>query len=284
MEKGRSSILFSATLLPIQYYKFLLGGDPEDYEVYAKTVFDPSQQGLFVAEDVTSKYTRRTSDEFRRIADYISRVTGQRNGNYLVFCPSHAFLEEVYAAYTTDFCKEEQECLLQPEVMNEEEREAFLSRFDTSPSDENDLFSDVIQMDVEEEEGSRSIIGFCVLGGIFSEGIDLTHDRLIGVIVVGTGLPQVCFERELLRTYFDQREMDGFDYAYRFPGMNKVLQAAGRVIRTTEDIGTITLLDERFLQSSYQRLFPREWSSYQTINLQNVSRHLRAFWTDRLSD
>ena len=284
MEKGRASVLFSATLLPIQYHKFLLGGDPEDYEVYAKTVFNPSQQGLFVAEDVTSKYTRRTPDEFRRIADYISRVTSERSGNYLVFCPSHAFLEEVYAAYMTDFCKEEQECLLQPEVMNEQEREEFLARFETGRAADADPFSEVIRMDVVEEEGSRSIIGFCVLGGIFSEGIDLTHDRLIGVIIVGTGLPQVCFERELLRTYFDDREMDGFDYAYRFPGMNKVLQAAGRVIRTTEDIGTITLLDERFLQNSYQRLFPREWEHFHTINLQNVSRLARAFWNDRLSD
>ncbi len=284
MDQGRASLLFSATLLPIQYYKFLLGGEASDYEVYAKSVFDPSRQGLFVADDVTSKYSRRTSDEFRRIAEYISRVTGQRNGNYLVFCPSHAFLEEVYSAYMTDYCKEEQECLLQPEVMNEAEREAFLSRFDIDTPPPDDLFSDLIQMDVEEEEGSRSIIGFCVLGGIFSEGIDLTHDRLIGVIVVGTGLPQVCFERELLREYFDDRGMDGFDYAYRFPGMNKVLQAAGRVIRTTEDTGTITLLDERFLQASYQRLFPREWDHFQTTNLQNVSRLVQAFWNDRLSD
>jgi Rad3-related DNA helicase len=283
MDKGRASILFSATLLPIQYYKFLLGGEEKDYEVYAKTVFDPSQQGLFVADDVTSKYTRRTSDEFRRIADYISRITSRRNGNYLVFCPSHAFLEEVYAAYMAEFCKEEQECLLQPDVMNEAEREEFLARFDTEASSgSSDLFSDVIRMDVEEEEGSRSIIGFCVLGGIFSEGIDLTHDRLIGVIVVGTGLPQVCFERELLRSYFDDRDMDGFDYAYRFPGMNKVLQAAGRVIRTTDDIGIIALLDERFLQTSYQRLFPCEWERYQTTSLQNVSRQVSSFWNDHL--
>ena len=122
------------------------------------------------------------------------------------------------------------------------------------------------------------MIGFCVLGGIFSEGIDLKNDSLIGAIIVGTGLPQVCYEREILKDYFDEHGGNGFDYAYRYPGMNKVLQAAGRVIRTAEDIGIIALLDERFLQASYLRLFPREWSDFQVVSQDNVQKNIERFW------
>ena len=121
-------------------------------------------------------------------------------------------------------------------------------------------------------------MGFCVLGGVFSEGIDLREDSLIGAIVVGTGIPQVGFEKELLKEYFDARGENGFDYAYRFPGMNKVLQAAGRVIRTQEDIGVIALLDERFLQLSYRKMFPREWEHYEVVNPERLSEKLERFW------
>ena len=117
-----------------------------------------------------------------------------------------------------------------------------------------------------------------MLGGIFSEGIDLKRDSLIGAIVVGTGLPQVCFEREILKNYFDEREENGFDYAYRFPGMNKVLQAAGRVIRTADDVGIIALLDERFVQNSYKRLFPKEWENYEVVRSENISKKIEKFW------
>ena len=128
------------------------------------------------------------------------------------------------------------------------------------------------------EAGDHSIIGFCVLGGIFGEGIDLKHDRLIGSMIVGTGLPQVCHERDIIMHYFDDEGESGFDYAYRYPGMNKVLQAAGRVIRTTEDEGVIALLDERFLQGEYLRLFPREWNDYSVTNHQNVLNEVQEFW------
>ena len=125
---------------------------------------------------------------------------------------------------------------------------------------------------------SRSLLGFCVLGGIFSEGIDLKQDRLIGAVIVGTGLPQVCNEREIIRRYFDKQSENGFDYAYQYPGMNKVLQAAGRVIRTVDDIGIVALLDERFLQRSYQRMFPREWKDYQVTTCNHAAFHVGEFW------
>lgn len=260
MMRGRSSILFSATFLPIQYYKGLLGGEEEDYEVYASSVFSPERRGLFIGSDITSKYTRRGPGEYFRAASYIKEITAQKRGNYLLFFPSHAFLKQVYERYLETFYEEEKEvCIVQGEYMGEKEREEFLERFSLAA-------------------GEHSLLGFCVLGGIFSEGIDLKNDRLIGAVIVGTGLPQVCSEREIIKEYFEEHSGNGFDYAYQYPGMNKVLQAAGRVIRTVEDIGIVALLDERFLQRSYQRMFPREWENYQVTTCNHAAFHVREFW------
>ena len=255
MRRGRSTILFSATLLPIQYYKTLLGAEEGDYEVYARSVFRPDKLGLYIGSDVTSRYTRRGDAEYYRIAAYIHNIIEKRQGNYMAFFPSHTFLQQVFEIYQKYFNGEGNvECILQESHMNEESREAFLNRF--RGNEDCDLQS-LVRMDIEIEE-ERSLLGFCVMGGIFSEGIDLKNDSLIGAIIVGTGLPQVCNERELLKKYFDGWGENGFDYAYRYPGMNKVLQAAGRVIRTVDDFGVVALLDERFLSPAYQRLFPRE--------------------------
>ena len=278
MGKGRSSILFSATLLPIQYYKKLLGGTKEDFEIYAKSVFDPSKLGIFIGTDVTSKYSERSNDQYIRIAQYIDGVTKARGGNYLVFFPSHQFLEEVFYAYEENFFDPEKtELLCQQDYMSEEAREAFLDRF--SAGNDIDL-SEVIHMELEVEE-DKNILGFCVMGGIFSEGIDLKYDSLIGVIIVGTGIPMVCNEREILRNYFEEEDVDGFDYAYRYPGMNKVLQAAGRVIRTEEDVGVVALLDNRFLQSSYRNLFPREWRGCKPTLTGKVKNDISQFWSEK---
>ena len=142
--------------------------------------------------------------------------------------------------------------------MKEEEREKFLEAFESS--------------------GESSMVAFCVLGGIFGEGIDLKEERLIGVVIVGTGLPQIGNEREILKTYFDQKSGNGFDYAYRYPGMNKALQAGGRVIRTAKDRGVIALLDERFLESAYRSLFPREWETYMVCKAGQVGEAVSEFW------
>jgi Rad3-related DNA helicase len=116
------------------------------------------------------------------------------------------------------------------------------------------------------------------MGGIFSEGIDLKSDRLIGTIIVGTGLPQVCDERELISQYFTERGLNGFDYSYKIPGMNKVLQSAGRVIRTMEDKGVIVLLDNRFLEYSYRQMFPKEWDDVNIVNINNVKEIVEKIW------
>lgn len=282
MMRGRSSILFSATLLPIQYYKRLLGAQEGDYEVYAKSVFDSRRKGLFIADDVTSKYTRRSEMEYYNIASYIHRIVSRRDGNYMIFFPSHAFLQNVYELYCRYFHDAERvECILQEEYMDEESREAFLRRFDMPEPTQNLCIEEVIHIEIQEEE-ERSLLGFCVLGGIFSEGIDLKKDSLIGAVIVGTGLPQVCNEREILKRYFDSQGDNGFDFAYRFPGMNKVLQAAGRVIRTVEDVGIVALLDERFLTAAYLKMFPREWKEYEEVSLEQVEGRVERFWNEWL--
>ncbi len=257
MDRGVSSVLFSATLLPIQYYKSLLGGQRTDYEVYAKSVFDPEKRGLFIAKDVTSRYRSRSTSMYQHIAKYIRDITGCKRGNYLVFFPSYAFAKAVYECFSP---KEKDEILMQEEHMREDEREAFLQCFEAG------------------DDETTSVVAFCVMGGIFSEGIDLKGERLIGAVVVGNGMPQVGAERDILRQHFDNAEQNGFDYAYTFPGMNKVLQAAGRVIRTADDVGIVALLEERFLEPSYQRLFPREWENYKVMDINNASEQIKSFW------
>jgi Rad3-related DNA helicase len=171
------------------------------------------------------------------------------------------------------------DCVVQESYMSEAKREEFLHYF--QGNEDCDIESQ-IDFEIEEDEDDKILIGFCVMGGIFSEGIDLKNDSLIGAIIVGTGLPQVGNERELLKKYFDDKGENGFDYAYRFPGMNKVLQSAGRVIRTAEDIGVVALLDERFLTSQYLSMFPREWSRYEAVNVDLVSKKIESFWNEWL--
>ena len=264
MHKGRSTILFSATLLPIEYYKKLLSWEAGDYEVYARTVFDPSRKGLLIASDVTSLYKKRTEEQYRNIAEYIMRIVRCRHGNYMVFFPSHAFMNRCLEKMSDLPLPEESQLLVQKEHMTEDEREAFLSAF-------------------SEEHPDRFLVGFCVLGGIFGEGIDLKGDALIGAVIVGTGMPQVGVSQTILRDYFDDESGSGFDYAYRFPGMNKVLQAAGRVIRTQDDIGLVVLLDDRFRDFSYRRMFPREWEKYEIVRLDSVEKRAESFWNKWLT-
>lgn len=264
LEKGTAGILFSATMLPIQYYKRLLGGKPEDFEVYARSSFNPEKLGLFIAGDVTSRYRMRSEGQYGKIASAIHNSVSQRHGNYMIFFPSYAFMEQVLAQYERMYPPDEEtEFAVQSPQMTEEERNSFLEKFETG-SDEH------------------SLLGFCVLGGIFSEGIDLRQDMLIGAVIVGTGFPQVCAERELLKQYFDGQGESGFDYAYRFPGMNKVLQAAGRVIRTAEDVGIVVLLDDRFCTGPYRRLFPVEWRGAKQTDSLSIGDKISRFWDEWL--
>ncbi|HJD45954.1 MAG TPA: ATP-dependent DNA helicase [Candidatus Mediterraneibacter norfolkensis] len=258
LEHGNSTVFFSATLLPIHYYKKLISVEKEDYAVYAESSFPRENRLLLIGRDVSTRYTQRSREMYRRIASYIRAAAVSKKGNYLAFFPSYRFMEDVYDAFSETGC--DMDVILQSQSMGEEERETFLEEFRSGRE--------------------KSLIGFCVMGGIFAEGIDLAEDRLIGAIIVGPGIPQVCNDREIVKGYFDKRGMDGFDYAYLYPGMNKVLQSAGRVIRTENDRGTILLLDDRFLQRKYREMFPREWNNWKACDAGNAEEYMRRFWEE----
>ena len=257
LRKGRSAVFFSATLFPMLYYRELLTTETDAYGIYVQSPFSAKNRRILIGSDVSSRYTRRNHTEYRKIAEYISRCVWQRQGNYMVFFPSYRLMEDVYQVYEEEFSVDWVRCIRQNSDMTEREREEFLEEF-------------------QSREGT--LVGFCVLGGIFSEGVDLTGESLIGAIIVGTGLPQIGSEREILKEYYDRKKQSGFDYAYRYPGMNKVLQAAGRVIRTKEDRGVILLLDDRFLGRDYGEIFPREWKDRSSCRLNTVEEAVSRFW------
>lgn len=257
LKKGRSAVFFSATLFPMLYYRELLTTETDVYGIYVQSPFSAKNRRILIGSDVSSRYTRRNHTEYRKIAEYISRCVWQRQGNYMVFFPSYRLMEDVYQVYEEEFSVDWVRCIRQNSDMTEREREEFLEEF-------------------QSREGT--LVGFCVLGGIFSEGVDLTGESLIGAIIVGTGLPQIGSEREILKEYYDRKKQSGFDYAYRYPGMNKVLQAAGRVIRTKEDRGVILLLDDRFLGRDYGEIFPREWKDRSSCRLNTVEEAVSRFW------
>ena len=260
--QGNSAILFSATLLPINYYKELLSVYEDDYAIYAESPFKAEQSAVLTGYDVSTKYTKRDKEMYKKYASYILQMTTARQGNYLVFFPSYRVMTDVYECFEEQVkdlgVEEDLECILQSQYMGEEAREIFLENF--------------------EDEHKGSLLGFCIMGGIFSEGIDLVAEKLIGAAIIGTGLPQVCNEREILKAYFEEKGRQGFDYAYLYPGANKVLQAAGRVIRSEKDRGVILLLDERFRERRYQEIFPREWRRRDECQVVNVQERIEQFW------
>ncbi|AIQ32824.1 ATP-dependent helicase [Paenibacillus sp. FSL P4-0081] len=233
----RSQILFSATLSPLSYYRDMIGADEEDYSLSLSSPFHKEQWQVSVLP-VSTRYHDRDAS-LQPLSDALKGMVS-RKGNYLVFFPSYLYLKNVYEVFTEKY--PEVATLLQGSGMSETERENFLAAF--------------------RPDNPDTLLGFAVLGGIFSEGVDLPGDRLNGVMVVGVGLPQVGLERNLLRSYFQAQGKNGFDYAYVYPGMCKVQQAGGRLIRSENDSGIIVLADDRFLQNSYRQLLPEEWRDY----------------------
>ncbi len=257
-DRGISTIYFSATLLPIQYYKEMLSNTEDVYAVYAQSSFDSKKRIILASSDVTSRYTRRNINEYRKICRYIQNVIESKNGNYLIFFPSYTYMNKVYEQLLETDIVDKAKIIVQSQSMNESQREDYLRNFDNE----------------------NNVIGMGVMGGIFSEGIDLKHDSLIGTIIIGTGIPGICNEREILKNYFDENDKNGWNYAYVYPGMNKVLQAAGRVIRTEEDRGIIALLDDRFLNDEYIKLYPREWDTVYRTNVESSRKILDDFWNE----
>lgn len=232
----RSRIHFSATLSPMSFYRDLLGADEEDYTVSVPSPFRKEQLQVEIHPLSTRYHDReRTSGA---LSELLTQLTRERAGNYLFFFPSYAYMNLVYEQFAANQ-PEGVDTLLQRGDLTEEEREDFLSQF------------------TGDREGT--LAGFAVMGGIFSEGIDLVGDRLTGVVVVGVGLPQINSERDIIRDYYSAAGKNGYDYAYVYPGMNKVWQAGGRLIRSEEDHGVLVLVDDRYLEPHYARLLPEEW-------------------------
>ncbi|WP_028243461.1 ATP-dependent DNA helicase [Pseudobutyrivibrio ruminis] len=256
LRMARATVYFSATLLPIDYYKNLLCNEKDVYAIYVDSVFDPKNRLLLLGTDVTSKYTRRGDEEYLKYANYIRTIVNGKQGNYMVFGPSYKFLEDIYTRY--EGFGDDVDIIIQQQNMTEAEREEFLGEFD--------------------KVRTKSMVAFCTLGGIFSEGIDLVGGKLIGSIILGAGLPQVGNERKLMNDFFDESGKNGFEYAYLYPGMNKVIQAAGRLIRTKDDVGVIALLDDRFRLSSYRKTFPREWKDAEFTTIDDISLKVTNFW------
>lgn len=276
LSQGISTIMFSATLLPVNYFKEMLSGNADDYAVYAHSPFDTDNKRVLIGRDVTSRYTRRNYNEYAKIAGYIHTLTQSKQGKYMIFFPSYSYMREVYDIYRQKYAcnvidlhnvedgsyiyhiSEGENVLIQDNNMTEADKENFLSVF--------------------MDNTSGNVTGFCVLGGIFSEGIDLRDKSLIGACIVGTGIPMICRQRNILRNYFDSMGKNGYQYAYVFPGMNKVLQAAGRVIRTSDDKGIILLLDDRFMTQEYQMQYPREWDKVYPVDINNTGKCIEDFW------
>ncbi|TCZ78296.1 ATP-dependent DNA helicase [Paenibacillus albiflavus] len=239
MGKGyRSHIYFSATLSPMSFYRDMLGACADDYTVSIPTPFAKEQLDVSVVP-LSTRYQDRELTK-APLARMLHELVHKRKGNYLFFFPSYAYMNLVYESFTEEGTSVS--TIIQQVNMTEEEREQFLAAFSS--------------------DNQETFVGFAVMGGIFSEGIDLVGDRLTGVVVVGVGLPQLGVERNIMKQYYDRTGKNGYDYAYVFPGMNKVLQAGGRLIRSEQDTGLLVLVDDRYLHASYQRLLPEEWSGY----------------------
>ncbi|MGU8569643.1 ATP-dependent DNA helicase [Clostridium perfringens] len=236
MNRFKSVIIFSATLLPMEYFKELYGAQEGDYSVNLTSPFDYKNKLTIVGKDVSTTYSNRKRT-LPKIVNYIIECVKSKRGNYLVFFPSYEYMWMVHE----EIKKREVDFSLvaQGDHMKEEEKEEFLSLF--------------------KEGGEKTHLGLAVLGGHFSEGIDLTLDKLIGVIIIGVGMPKICLERESIKEYYNSIGKNGFDYAYVYPGIIKVLQAAGRCIRTEKDKGVVLLLDDRYFTNKYKSLLPREW-------------------------
>ncbi len=238
LKRAIGSVFFSATLLPEQYFTYFCGGTGDELFLKLTSPFPQENLKLLINTTVETTYQRRT-DSIPEVVENIYMLSNARKGNMLVFFPSYKYMESVLEKFEEKY--PDKHIQVQKRSMKEEKRLEFLAAF----------------------EPGRSLIGFAVMGGIFGEGIDLRGEKLSNCVIVGVGLPQICLERNLIRDYFDSEDKNGFDFAYKFPGLNRVMQAGGRVIRTAEDKGVILLLDRRF--GGYTRLFPQEWKHYRKI-------------------
>ena len=297
--RGKAAVFFSATLTPIDYYRALLGGNEEDKLLQLPSPFPPQHLAVLVQDRIRTHFKAR-AESLADVVQAIAALVEGRRGNYLAYFPSYQYLTAVQEQFHA--LHPAVPILVQRPGMSEPDRDAFLAAFAAESGEPleplaTDLGHELTplppsapspplggrgkgrggRLDRVEDQGP-TLLGFAVMGGVFGEGIDLVGDRLIGAIIVGVGLPQLCVERDLIRDYFQEQTGAGFDYAYTFPGMNRVLQAIGRVIRSETDRGAVLLIDARFAEQRYRRLFPPWWQPARVRSLSEIHEALGKFW------
>jgi DNA excision repair protein ERCC-2 len=254
-QRCQSAVLFSATLTPVGYFQTLLGCRDDTSALNLPSAFRPSNLAVFVADRITTLYHARESSS-SAVVQAILGLIAQRKGHYLIFFPSYVYMQMIHQNFITK-CPD-LEVVTQTAGMTEEQRVTFLDRFN--------------------EKVTQTLVGFVVMGGIFAEGIDLQGDCLAGAVIVGVGLPGISLERNLIRDYFDKKNRNGFEFAYQYPGINRVLQAAGRVIRSEKDQGVVLLIDRRYRESRYRNLLPISWQLTRIDDSGAFGRKVQAFW------
>lgn len=254
LKLGRCTALFSATLSPPSYYKAVLGCD-SDEQTHSYALPSPFVQEklcLLVCNQINTRWAMR-EQSLEPIARLLFEMVSAKAGNYIAYFPSYQYLQKEAEVFSQLYPQ-------LPLVLQSPQEDDFLAQFD-------------------QPHPERSLLGFAVLGGVYSEGVDLQGEKLLGCAIIGTGLPKVGAQQEILREYFQQKNNSGYDFAYRFPGMNKVLQAAGRVIRSPQDRGVVLLLDDRFTTAAYRRLFPAHWSHARSLSdSEQLRQTLCTFW------
>ncbi len=255
LDQGTAAVFFSATLSPLDYFRQILGGGEEDSMMQLHSPFPPAHLRVLIEDGIQTNFKSRASS-YDAVAHSIAVLVTGHKGNYLVYFPSYHYLGEVLARFQA--FHPTVVTRVQTPGMSDTERDRFLASFTAEPN--------------------QTQVGFAVLGGVFGEGIDLVGERLVGAVIVGVGLPLLCFDRNLVRDYFEQRQGGGFEFAYTFPGMNRVLQAVGRVIRSETDRGVVLLIDDRFRESRYLRLLPEWMEPEPARGAQAIAGKVREFW------
>lgn len=255
-KRGRGGILFSATLSPMDYFYELLGGEEEDYRIGIPSPFPYENLCVVLADSISTRYKDR-EDTYKDVAQMIYNMAASKTANYIAYFPSYEYMNSVYDIFKEKY--EDINIIIQSKSMDEEERRSFLNSFSA--------------------QNKETLLGFAVMGGIFGEGVDLVGERLSGVAIVGVGLPQICIERDLIRDYYNKRKKNGFEYSYVYPGINRVLQAGGRVIRSERDRGVLLLIDDRFSTRRYKTLLPNEWRNIKRVrNPKEAGDVMKRFW------
>jgi DNA excision repair protein ERCC-2 len=259
MERCDSAVFYSATMIPVDYFRKIFGCDEYVGALVLASPFPQENLHILIADRISTLYKNRDKTK-EEVAGAVCAMVNHRKGNYLIFFPSYQYLLKIFEIVSENF--RDARIIIQERGMTEAQRDDFLQRFD--------------------EENDDSLVGFAVLGGVFGEGIDLVGDRLTGAAIIGVGLPGLSIEREIIKEYFGYHYGAGFEFAFMYPGINKVFQAAGRVIRSETDMGVVLLIDQRFREYRYKSLFPSEWTPVSVADMSEIEQELDDFWGNRV--